>query len=122
MLLFAIVFINLAFIFYTIGVWSEKLQKSLKTWHVVIFWIGLVFDTIGTSFMGAISGNGFSMTFHGVTGMIAILLMLVHAIWATVVILKKDILLRESFHKLSVVVWFIWLIPMVTGMIFGMAS
>lgn len=122
MLLPAIIFINLALVFYTIGVWSEKLQKSLKTWHVVIFWVGLICDTIGTTFMGAISSNAIKFTFHGVTGVIAILLMLVHAIWATTVIIKNNEQLKASFHKFSVVVWLIWLIPMISGMIFGMAS
>ena len=34
MLIYAIIFINLAFVFYTIGVWSEKIQKKLKGWHL----------------------------------------------------------------------------------------
>jgi len=25
----------------------------------------------------------------------------------------------DSFHKLSLIVWLIWLIPMISGMIFG---
>lgn len=30
MLIYAIIFITLALVFYTIGVWSEKLQGTLK--------------------------------------------------------------------------------------------
>lgn len=122
MLIFAIVFINLAFIFYTVGVWGEKLQKTLKLWHVVVFWLGLTCDTLGTYGMGEIAGSVFQFNFHGVTGMLAILLMIIHALWATIVLVKKDDKMKASFHKLSIVVWLIWLIPMLSGMIFGMVS
>jgi len=120
MLLFAIIFINLALIFYTIGVWSEKIQKKLKSWHLIFFWIGLICDTLGTSAMSKIAGATFKLNFHGVTGLIAIILMLCHAIWATIVIYKDDDKKKKEFHRFSILVWFIWLIPMLSGMIFGM--
>ena len=47
-LIYAIVFINIACLIYTIGVWSEKIQKKLKGWHVCVFWGGLIFDNLGT--------------------------------------------------------------------------
>lgn len=122
MLIFAIVFISLALVFYTIGVWSEKLQKVLKPWHVAIFWLGLVCDTLGTNAMGKIAGGIFQFSFHGITGMLAIILMLFHAVWATIVILKKDEKQLKTFHKLSIVVWLIWLIPMLSGILFGMSG
>lgn len=122
MLLFAIIFINLALIFYTVGVWAEKLQKNLKPWHVVIFWLGLVCDTLGTGAMGKIAGDIFQFSFHGVTGMLAILLMMFHAVWATFVIIKNNVEMKKSFHKFSILVWIIWLIPMLSGIIFGMSS
>jgi len=53
-------------IFYTIGVWSEKLQSSLKRWHIIMFWIGLIFDTTGTTLMSKISGDVFQFNFHGI--------------------------------------------------------
>ena len=122
MLIFAIVFISLALVFYTIGVWSEKLQKVLKPWHVGIFWLGLICDTLGTNAMGKIAGSIFQFNFHGITGMLAIVLMMFHAVWATVVILKKDENQLKTFHKFRIVVWLIWLIPMVSGMLFGMSG
>lgn len=36
-LLFAIITITLALIFYTIGVWSEHKSKELKVFHVIFF-------------------------------------------------------------------------------------
>jgi len=46
---------------------------------------------------------------------VAILLMCIHAVWATVVLLRKDENAMLNFHKFSVVVWAIWLIPNLSG-------
>jgi uncharacterized repeat protein (TIGR03987 family) len=119
MLQIAISFIFAACIFYSVGVWSEKIQKRLKSWHVVIFWLGLICDTIGTGAMGKLAGSIIQFNFHGLTGMTAILLMLFHAIWASRVIAKKEEKMILQFHKFSFVVWIIWLIPMLSGMILG---
>ena len=45
--------------------WSERIQGRLKPWH-------LTFDV------------------RSLTGMLAIILLLIHAIWAAVVLLSKD--------------------------------
>lgn len=121
MLIYAVLSITSALLFYTIGVWSEKIQGVLKKWHLAIFWIGLVFDTIGTTLMGKIASGGFQINFHGITGLLAIILMLFHALWATVVLVKNDTKAKINFHKFSIIVWLIWLIPFVSGAIFGMA-
>jgi uncharacterized repeat protein (TIGR03987 family) len=120
MLIYAIIFINLAFLFYTVGVWSEKIQKKLKNWHIIVFWLGLVFDTLGTSFMAGIAKDGFKLDFHGITGILAIALMLIHVIWATWVMVSKNEKMQLNFHKLSFIVWIIWLIPFVSGAAFSM--
>ena len=70
--------------------------------------------------MSQIASGGFKLSFHGIPGLLAINLMLFHAVWATMVIVKNDEKAKTNFHKLSVV-WIIWLIPFVSGAIFGMA-
>ena len=122
MILYAVIFMMLALTFYSIGVWSEKFQSTLKTWHVFIFWIGFIFDTAGTTVMGQIAQDGFKLNFHGITGLLAIILMFFHALWATFVIIKNDEKMKLSFHKFSLVVWLIWLIPFISGAIFGMSK
>ncbi|MBE0673631.1 MAG: TIGR03987 family protein, partial [Bacteroidales bacterium] len=57
---------------------------------------------------------------HTMTGQIALWLMLFHAIWATVVVLKAYEGQRKRFHRYSIIVWLIWLIPYFGGMIMGM--
>lgn len=127
-LIFAIITITLALVFYTFGVFGERKAKSLNKKHVIIFWLGLVCDTIGTLTMGKIAEtNGSSMmssgmNLHGVTGFLAIVLMLFHAVWATWVLYKNDEKKKEAFHKFSITVWIIWLIPYVVGMYIGMAG
>jgi uncharacterized repeat protein (TIGR03987 family) len=115
----AMTFILSAFAFYTVGVWAERISGLLKWWHAITFWCGLVCDTIGTGAMGVIAGGMFKSTIHGVTGMAAILLMLFHAIWATIVLRRRDEKLIVSFHKFSIFVWIVWLIPMVGGAVMG---
>lgn len=120
MLALAITFITSALVFYTIGVWSENKQGELKIRHLVMFLTGLLFDTLGTAVMTAIANDGFRFNFHGITGLLAIALMLFHAIWALFVLVKKDGPMKRKFHKFSVFVWTIWLVPFVSGALFGM--
>jgi uncharacterized repeat protein (TIGR03987 family) len=121
MLFYAITAITLALVFYTIGVWSEKIQGQLKKWHLIVFWLGLCFDTLGTTLMGQLTHGGFKLDFHGITGSLAIILMLLHALWASWVLAKGNPKLKADFHKFSLAVWFIWLIPFVSGAIFGVS-
>jgi uncharacterized repeat protein (TIGR03987 family) len=109
------IIISLALIFYSIGVWSERIQGRLKFWHLVFFFLGLACDTWGTGLMIELAG-GLTFDIHGVTGVIAILLMMIHAIWASVVLIKKDTKAILNFHKFSLFVWFIWLIPYLSPM------
>ncbi len=118
-LITAILFINIACLLYTVGVWAERIQMRLKWWHLAFFWAGFVADTTGTTAMSIISGSLFRGTFHGITGNIAILLMLFHAVWATIVLVRKNEKQIANFHKFSLFVWVIWLIPMISGMVFG---
>jgi uncharacterized repeat protein (TIGR03987 family) len=59
--------------------------------------------------------GGIGTDIHSVTGIIAILLMLIHAIWATVVLRRKDEKAIQNFHHFSVIVWAIWLVPYFNG-------
>ena len=123
-LLYAVIAITLALIFYTIGVWSEHRARRLKAIHLDFFWAGFVCDVLGTRLMAQISdastASGTMLSAHAVTGIIAILLMLIHAVWATIVLLRKDEKMQLTFHKFSLAVWCIWLIPFIIGMVMGM--
>ncbi|GHV33755.1 membrane protein [Clostridia bacterium] len=123
MLPFAVTAITAALLFYSVGVWAERVKKLLKTWHVAVFWLGFVCDCVGTSLMSAIasSGEGAANPLHAISGVAALALMLFHAVWATVVIARKQENMQRHFHKFSLVVWLIWLIPYFSGMVMGMS-
>ena len=119
-LLFSTIAITLALVFYSIGVWSERLTRILKPKHVAFFWAGFVFDTTGTTLMTTLAANmqnGSFLNVHAVTGVLAIVLMLLHAIWATLTLISHNEKKLRSFHKFSLVVWFIWLVPYCLGFI-----
>ncbi|MEJ2488050.1 MAG: hypothetical protein P8Y68_20220 [Anaerolineales bacterium] len=77
------IIITLALVFYSIGVWSERIQGKLKLWHLVFA---------------------------------------VHAVWATVVLVQKDENAINNFHRFSVAVWVIWLIPYFSPMFFAIGG
>ncbi|MDO5041962.1 MAG: HsmA family protein [Slackia sp.] len=113
--------ITLALVFYTVGVFSERHAGSLKLSHVVLFWCGLVFDTTGTTIMTNIAqtsgATGFGI--HAVSGLLAIILMLVHAVWATATYARRNVRAEKTFHKFSTFVWLLWLVPYIIGMLVG---
>lgn len=115
-LAFAVVTINLALVMYTIGVWSERAAGTLKPWHLAFFGAGVVFDTIGTAAMSGLAG-GFRFNLHGATGLIALVLMMIHAVWAAVTLVRNQPSELRGFHRFSLFAWGFWLIPFALGAI-----
>jgi uncharacterized repeat protein (TIGR03987 family) len=121
LLFISTILITLALVFYSTGIWSERFSRYLKKWHVAAFWTGFMFDVSGTWSMSRLSQHPFNFfELHSLTGQIALWLMLVHAIWATYVVIKGSQNSRTKFHRYSLVVWLIWLVPYFGGMIMGM--
>ncbi len=112
----ASIVMGIALVFYTIGIWTERFQGRLKLWHLVLFALGLICDSWGTGIMFRIT-DGISFNFHGIAGLIAIILMFLHAIWATVVLVKNEEEKISKFHRYSLFVWTVWLIPYLSPMI-----
>ena len=122
MVTFAAAVISLALVFYTIGVFAERRSGTLKPKHLALFWTGFVFDTTGTTIMTLVaSANaGAGSQLHAITGVLALSLMLFHAVWATIVVVRGNDRSRENFHRLSICVWLFWLIPYGVGAMIGM--
>lgn len=120
MFIIAATLISLALIFYTVGVWSEKKEGCLKFWHLVMFWIGLILDTSGTTIMLKMAGGKLNM--HGITGLVAIVVMSIHVFWATVVQLRNDLAMKKKFHRYSVVAWCVWMVPFLVEMVYGISA
>jgi uncharacterized repeat protein (TIGR03987 family) len=123
LLLTSTILITLALLFYSVGVWAERVSHYLKAWHLVAFWTGFAFDVSGTYAMTKLATAPFNLlALHTLTGQIALWLMLAHAIWATHVVRKGSEKARTGFHRYSLIVWLIWLIPYWGGMIIGMTK
>ena len=123
LLIISTILITCALVFYSLGVWAERIVRYLKPWHVMAFWTGFAFDVAGTWAMHMMSKGLFDLKDpHTLTGQIAIWLMLIHAIWATYVTKKGTERARRNFNKYSLVVWLIWLIPYFGGMYVGMSG
>jgi len=116
---FSIVAMFLALILYSIGVWGEKLVGRLRPWQLYFFWCGFACDTAGTTLMGRMAGK-LDFDVHGLTGLAAILLMALHAAWASAALALKQERVIVHFHRFSVTVWALWLIPFFSGMYLAM--
>lgn len=105
-LVFASVAISLALFFYTWGVFGERRGGTLSLKYVLLFWIGLACDTTGTLTMSNIASQSAASGFgiHAITGVVAIVLMLVHALWATFTYKRGSQQARRRFHTFSTVV------------------
>ena len=124
MVTFAAAVISLALVFYTIGVFAERRSGTLKPKHLALFWTGFVFDTTGTTIMTLVaSANaGAGSQLHAITGVLALSLMLFHAVWATIVVVRGNDRSRANFHRLSICVWLFWLVPYVVGLLMGIPA
>ena len=115
----AVATILTAAVIYTIAVFAEQRSGVLRPWHLALFWLGLIFDTTGTTLMSKIAG-GFEFNIHGVLGVAAIALMLVHAGWATIAITFQQQQVLKSFHTFSTHVWGLWMLSLVSGMVLAL--
>ncbi|GAA5228383.1 HsmA family protein [Paeniglutamicibacter antarcticus] len=126
MLIPAIILITAALAFYSIGVWAEHVQRVLRWWHAGLFGLGLACDASGTFLMSKIAASGEVQavgvaaglnTVMAITGAAALALMVFHLIWALIVLIRNREAEKKRFHKFSLVVWALWLIPYFTGAI-----
>lgn len=111
---------SLAFVFYTLGVFGERSARDLLAWHLLAFWTGLACDAYGTSLMNAMVEAGKDPGIvHTISGGGAFALMAAHATWATAVSLWGSRAAKTTFHRYSLAVWLVWLVPYFGGMVAG---
>ncbi len=121
LMVFSTIAITLALFCYSLGVWSERIARDLKPWHVAAFWTGFAFDASGTAAMHFLATRPFDLRdLHTLTGQIALWLMLAHAVWATRVARQGSHETRRGFHRYSLIVWLVWLVPYFGGMYLAM--
>ena len=116
---YAVVAMILALVLYSIGVWGAKMAGRLRGWQLAFFWCGFVCDTAGTALMWRIAGKA-EFDLHALTGELAITLMALHATWATAALALKQERVLRGFHRFSLTVWALWLVPFISGAVLAM--
>ena len=114
----AVIFFTLALIFYSVGVWNERLTRRLKRWHVGFFIVGVITDALGTWLMYVNLGY-IKFTPHTISGFIGFFLMVFHCLWAAMALKRNKESQLKSFHKFSLFVWCVWMISYLSGMVLG---
>ena len=111
----------LAFVFYTWGVWAERISGRLKPAHIRLFFAGISVDVLAT-ISTFIAVGGLVLTPHALFGFTALALMIVHSLWGAYVLFRKNEHWITHFHKFSLFVWSFWTLSFVSGMVLGMGK
>jgi uncharacterized repeat protein (TIGR03987 family) len=121
MLLRAIIWMNLALIFYTWAVFSGR-RQGLHTRHLVIFGIGLTCDYLGTTEMSHFARTfGKAPQWHNITGIASLSGMAFHFVLAMIASLSgKAETANRVFHRISLTIYTCWLVAFASGAISGM--
>jgi uncharacterized repeat protein (TIGR03987 family) len=121
MLVQAIIWMNLALIFYTWAVFSGR-RHGLHTRHLVIFGIGLASDYLGTSEMSRFAlAHGKAPQWHNLTGIASLAGMAFHFLLAlSASLIGKTETVNRVFHRVSLTIYTCWLIAFASGAISGM--
>lgn len=117
-IIIATVFFTLALILYTTAIWSGRKAEQLKSWQVLVFFLGVSADAyavwITVKFIGAIV-----LTPHAIFGFSALLLMSLHFLGVFFIfITNKQQTLRS--HQFGIFVWSVWMLSYLSGFITGL--
>ncbi len=104
---------------YSTAVWTERAIKQLKIWMIVLFALGFLCDTIGTSMMFMVSTTKFHLTIHSGIGYAALAIMALHLTWA-ILSIRKIGRYEEYFTRFSIVAWILWMAAFISGIIINM--
>ncbi|MFA5052344.1 MAG: HsmA family protein [Patescibacteria group bacterium] len=114
-MLIPILLILSACLLYTIAIWTEQAQGSLKTRHIFLFGLGFLADILGTSAMFARASQYASgVSLHGICGNLALCIMALHAVWAVWALLKHG-RTAALFNRFSPYAWCLWMVAFLTG-------
>jgi len=117
-IIIAVISITSALVFYTFAVWLNWRAKRLELRHLVLFWLGLTADSLGTAMMRA-SVEHITYDLHTLSGYTALFLMLSVTFAGTYAVVRHKEQLRNGFHKFSVPIWLFWTLSWLTGVVLG---
>ena len=113
----AAVCIFIAFGFYTSSVFGER-KRGLTRLIVLLFISGFAMDCVGTGIMFCIGGEkSANAIIHTIVGLPALIIMGVHALWATAVFFWGRETARQLFRKWSLKAYCLWLLAFISGIL-----
>jgi len=120
MLLQAVIYMNLALIFYTWAVFSAR-RRGLHRKHLLIFGVGLVCDYIGTHLMLLYGlAKGVVPVWHIVVGFASLVGMAFHFMLAFIAgMVRRAEEVNRLFHRVSLTIYSSWLIAFCSGAVAG---
>jgi len=121
MLFQAVIFMNLALIFYTWAVFSAR-KQGLHRKHLFIFGFGLLCDYLGTHLMFLYGlATGYVPAWHTITGLGSLYGMAFHFLLALAATLfRRAEAVNRLFHRVSLTIYTGWVIAFVSGAAAGM--
>ncbi|MBI5485187.1 MAG: TIGR03987 family protein [Deltaproteobacteria bacterium] len=121
MLVRAIIWMNLALIFYSWAVFSGR-KQGLHLKHLAIFGIGLACDFLGTSEMSLVARlYGKAPEWHNITGIASLAGMGFHFLLALAAsLLHRAEAVNILFHRVSLTIYSCWVVAFVSGAVAGM--
>jgi uncharacterized repeat protein (TIGR03987 family) len=120
MLFQAVIFMNLALIFYTWAVFSAR-KQGLHRKHLLIFGAGLICDYLGTHLMFLYGlATGYVPEMHTLTGLGSLYGMAFHFMLAlTASLIRRAEAVNRLFHRVSLTIYTGWVIAFISGMVAG---
>ena len=97
-----------ALVLYSVAIWGHVLCGEFRRWMLPVFGLAVLADISGTIFLCGISGR-WIWTFHTVMGLLALLIMTLHLVWARFAARRVG-RSAELFKKYSVWAWVLWLV------------
>lgn len=121
MLLKAIIWMNLALMFYSWAVFSGR-RQGLHPRHLLIFGVGLACDAMGTSEMNLVARMyGKAPEWHNITGIASLAGMGFHFLLALIAsLMHRAEAVNVIFHRVSLMIYSCWLLAFVSGAVSGM--
>jgi uncharacterized repeat protein (TIGR03987 family) len=121
MLLQAVIYMNLALIFYTWAVFSAR-RRGLHRKHPLIFGIGLFCDYLGTHKMLLYGlATGVVPEWHILVGIASLAGMAFHFMLAFVAgMVRRTEAVNCLFHRVSLTIYTSWLVAFCSGTVAGM--
>ena len=104
----------IALILYSIVIWTHKINKELLYWMIVVFGFAFFLDAFATVIVCANARDGWAWNFHTITGLISLVIMGLHFVWAVGAYSGVG-KLGHYFNKYSIYAWILWLAAFISG-------